>query len=234
MRTRSHMNQFFHDNARKIINELKAASKENIQALARFSIWNSIFIDEPIIPDTKIRNHFNNILRRHLIGVTSPQRFLFELAVYMIDLPDLYLKLIDMFPVPYSIAGRIAYRSVIQHIDPTPQNALENLKEAIYRYMPNPPQQVIQIVETNASRVTTFESYANQIVDIVPREVLEAIIRSFPPQERMKFSIKYGCTPPTVSLDLSSLPLTYEFLQSMADIEGVDMAKELIDDEDDE
>ena len=233
MRTRSHENQFFLDNARKIIYELKAASKENIQALARFSIWNSIFHDEPIIPDTKIRNHFNNIMRRHLIGCTSPQRFLFELSIFMIDLPELYLRLIDMFPVPYSIAGRIVYRTVINHIEMTPQNSTEMIHDAIQNFMPNPPQVVQQIAsnENKNMRLSTFETYVNQIVNVVPKELLEAIIRSFPPQQRMQYSIKYGCTPPKLNLDLSNLPMPFEFIQAIADIDGAEIAGELIDDD---
>ena len=232
MRTRFHENQFFLDNARRIITELKAASKENIQALARFSIWNSIFFDEPIIPDTKIRNHFNNILRRHLIGSTSPQRFLFELSIYMIDLPDLYLKLIDMFPVPYAIAGRIAYRTVINHIEKTSPDATEQLKSALYSFMPSPPQVVQELADSKGDKVATFEAYVNQIVNSVPHEVLEAIIRTFPPQQRLKYSIKYGCTPPKLDLDLSSLAMPFEFLQAIADIDGAEFASQLIDDTD--
>ena len=225
------MNQYFLENARKLISELKKASKENIQALARISIWNSIFIDEPIIPDTKIRNHFNNIIRRHLIGSTSPQRFLFELSVYMIDLPELYLKLIDMFPVPYAIAGRIAFRTVINSIDKTPENAVEHLKQTVSNNMPNPPQQLRQILETTGSMVNTFESYINQVVPLLPKEVLEALIRCFEPSKRMKYSIKFGCTPPKLLLDLSNLAMPYEFLQAIADIEGFDAAADLLNDQ---
>ena len=234
MRTRNHQNQFFMENAKRIINELKEASKDNIQALARFSIWNSVFIDEPIIPDTKIRTHFNNIIRRHLIGSTSPQRFLFELSVFMIDLPNLYLKLIDMFPIPYSVAGRIAFRAVSEKIDATPADATEQLKVIVSRYLPNPPPQISQIIEAKTNRVTTFESYINQLLPLIPREVLEGIIRTFPPKQRMKYSIKYGCTPPKLDLNLSNISLPYEFLQAIADIDGIEMANTLIEDDEDE
>ena len=230
-RSRSDPNAVFRESAQKIIKELKEASKENIQALSRFSIWNSIFVDEPIIPDTKIRSHFNNILRRHLIGSTSPQRFLFELSVYMIDLPELYLSLIDLFPFPYTVAGRLAYRAVVQHIEPTPETAEEDLIRAVAKYEKNPPAHILQLLDKKVDKVSTFEQFIGQIINKVHKEVLEAIIRCFPPQIRIKYSIKCGCTPPKLMLDLSKLSMPYEFLQAIADISGPEQATQLIDEE---
>ncbi|EAY02001.1 hypothetical protein TVAG_217380 [Trichomonas vaginalis G3] len=218
--------------AEHIVKELKIQSKENIKALSRISIWNSIFIDCPIIAETKIRDHFNNIIRRYLVGVTNTQRFLFELSVFMIDLPDIFCELIDHFPPPFAVAGRIAYRATINSLECKPADAEHKLQEAIRRDMVNPPDSLIEILadkKNGPRRLSEFVATIDRNSNI-PKSVLEAILKCLPPPERMQFSIKYGVPPPKINLNLSSLPLPFEFLEAIVDIDGKETLEYLIDD----
>lgn len=222
------------EDTERIIIELKKASKENIKALSRISIWNSIFTDCPLIAETKIRDHFNNIIRRHLIGVTSAQRFLFELAVFMIDLPEIFTELIDHFPPAYAIAGRIAYRATINSLEKKPDDAEQKLQEAIRREMISPPKELLQSITQSAQQSENLAKFVQSINpnQQIPKSVIEAILRCLSPPDRIRYSIMYGVPPPKINLNLELLALPLEFVEAISDIEGKDVAEFLVDPDD--
>lgn len=232
-RPRDNQQSILFREAESITKMLKEASKADEQAWARCSIWNKIFFDAQILPVFKTRDHFNNILRRHLIGVTDAQRFVFELAVYLIDLPEAFIRTLDLFPYPYQVAGKLAFRAVINSIRPTPPDAKEKFLRLCQHDMPIPSQQLLEALEYKKSDVD-LDSFLARLKEKVPKPIFEGFLSTRFPQERLKYSIKYGCLPPPIDLDLSTIEMPFEFVQAIADIEGLDVAQKLTEESEEE
>jgi len=228
-RESNHIN--FVKEAEGILKDIKLSTKTNFQALTRISIWNSVFPDNRIIPETNIRDHFNNILRRHLIGLSSSHRFLFELAVFFIDLPKLFLRILDFLPLPYGIAGRHAFRAVIDSIEPNHPDSQKIFIEKCMEKISNPLailHESNKLLKEDLNGSDKFVQKMYEELSKIDFLLFESYISCLYPPERMRYSILYGCVPPRILLDLSNISMPFEFLQAIADIDGINAAKSII------
>lgn len=214
----------------EIIDTLKGTSRDKQPSTARISLWNTIFTDARIHVSTDVAQHFLDIMRRHLIRCTTAQRFCFEMAVFLIDMPSEFHRVAAAMPSPYTIAMHIAFRVVHDKVERSAPTSKERFADKVMEEVP--PEQrvnVLSVLRSLQNDEAQVDRLISRLWSLISPLCFDLLLGSgiLPPHLRLHFALKYGRPMPVIRLDFENLDLPFEFLQSIADIEGEDMVRNI-------
>lgn len=200
---------------------LRGYQKEREPGFARISLWNNFFKDYPLYVVADPGQHFVDILRRHYLRATDATRFCFEIALWLIDLPEYFHQLASMFPVQYTIAMHIAFKILHEHIEPPAiANASAHLVHVVKEVPKEDWQHILDYIKGCSGSMLQLDSSLTKLRGIVSPYVLDIVLCVLPAPLRIHYAMRFGRPVPQVLLDYENLELPFEFIEAISDIEG--------------
>ena len=142
----------------EVVESLRGFGRDKHTPTARIALWNSVFSDVPLSPETDMGQHFVDIIRRHLVKCTDAHRFCFEMALLLIDLPSQFHRIASLLPAPYTVAMHIAFRVIHDSIDPSSPDAIEAFVNNIARELPKDQTGNVLNFESSATRQCEYRA----------------------------------------------------------------------------
>jgi hypothetical protein len=212
------------------IDSLRGIGKDQQVTSARISFWNRLFPDFDIPVTTDVGQHLVDIFRRHLLRSSSAQRFCFELAALFIDLPAEFLRIINFLPFPYTVAMRISFRAIHEHMEFSERGSVRDfVAKVLLELPPARVQQFSATVHSLQQDTVNSDRTVNKLSQILSPESFDMLLAVFPPHLHLRWALRHGRPLPRFSIDFQSISLPFEFLQAIADIEGEEAANAIVD-----
>lgn len=208
---------------------LKGPLRDKKVGVTRIAFWNMCFPDAQVPVTTQVKQHFVEILRRYAFGCTSAQRFCFELAAFLIDLPVEFGLIVSYLPAPFVVAMHIAFRALHEHIQcPAPAAPKTFLDRAALLLPPTKFALLENLIDSMCADSANVDMIIARVHNLMDFEVFDNFLQILPPFMRLHYALKYGRPPPRVEIDFDRLDLPFEFVQAISDIEGPEAVKDLI------
>ncbi|OHT03865.1 hypothetical protein TRFO_01594 [Tritrichomonas foetus] len=208
---------------------LKGVEKDSVASSARISFWNSLFPDNQYSLEAPVRQLLVDILRRHVIQITSVQRFCFELSALFIDLPGDFAKIISFLPYPYVTAMHISFRALNELIElPQKESTHSFIEKVIDELSPQKLTQLQTHIAAMQSDSLNIERIVNKVQQLLQPDTFDMFLQILPPHLRLHYALKYGRPYPRVKVDFERVRLPPDFIQAVADIEGAPAAIEMV------
>jgi hypothetical protein len=211
------------------LESLRGGVRDQQSSQGRISFWNRLFPDCAISVTTDIGQHLVDVLRRHLVRLTSAHRFAFEISALFVDLPCEFLRFISVFPFPYTVALKIAFRTIHDHLEYAERG---NIRDFISKVLPElSPTRIGQFsaaVKCLQQDVVNSDRAIHKLCQILSPENFDMLLAVVPPHLHLRWALKHGRPLPEFQINFASLPVPFEFLQAIVDIEGVEAADTLI------
>jgi hypothetical protein len=211
------------------IEALRGISKDQQPASGRISLWNRLFPDFDIPVTTDVGQHLVDIFRRHLLRCTTAQRFCFELAVMFVDLPGEFLRVVNFLPFSYSVALKIAFRAIHEHLEFSQRGSVRELVAKLVRELqPMRLSQFTASVHAIQHDPANADRAVNKLSQILSTENFDLLLGVMPAHLHLRWALRHGRPLPRFQMDFQSIELPFEFLQAIADIEGEETADAMI------
>jgi hypothetical protein len=195
--------------------------------ISRLALWNSVFPWVPVRVNTDIRLH----LAMRLFAYHSDHNtalLAFELAVLFIDIPEVLERLLSVFPLPIRIAVHIAHATLLNHVERPSREELAGIVDSVWCTLREERRPAfLALARALRDKGTELDSLVEPFED--NEAVLDSILALLPPLPRLRLALKYGRQIPRISLDFNHLNMPLEFLQAVADMDGVEATWPLID-----
>lgn len=195
----------------------------------RLTLWNAVFTDFQVAITMPIFEFFLLIIRRYVINQTSTHRFCFELAFLYIDLPEEFNALVRHFPVQYQTALVIASQEIYKRL-PTSDVSAETVRLVNSFRMTNErlfPEFKKYISQRKANEISE-DAFFKKMNFLLTWEQFDILLACQSPKVRLHYALKYKNPYPLITIDWKNLALPFEFLQAIADIDGLENAQALI------
>ena len=209
------------DNATQVF---KTLEKDQEAVSARISFWNSVFPDNQYSNETSARQVLMDIFKRHVINAVPAQRFCFELATLLIDMPAEFHKIVSLLPYPYVTALNIAFRTVNQCLEKPSNDSLQMFVEKVVDQLPQVKftQLYTQILALKAESLN-IDRIVNKIESILSTELFDMFLQVLPPHLGLHYALKYGRPYPKLIINFEQIQMPLDFIQAVTDIEGKDV-----------
>ena len=212
----------------KVFEDIISSFEEGFpdKSIAIFTIWNSLFPDCPVNCNSKIEDQVLVVLNKYIM-FRRTDRFCFEFSVLFLDDPKLFQKIVNLFPPPLSIAMRIAYNILTDHFEKVTPEKIYNFMDLSIKTIKD-PQRFSQIMKGFLAQQNSTRIVVKQMHALLNSECFNSFLSILPPQKHFHYSIKYNTIPPKLVIDFNHFSLPFEFLQTIADINGEEYALNLI------
>jgi hypothetical protein len=157
-------------------------------------------------------------------------RFCFEVAVLFMDLAEPFHLFASLCPLPLTVAMRIAYRLLYDHIEVVPA---EDRRQLVVEVCENLPREKViffkRLFFLLARGVSSIDTCIHELQDTTGCDpTFDKLLMLLPPKDRLHFALKYDSPLPRIDIDFGNIALTTEFLQAVADINGQEFAASLL------
>lgn len=220
---------------KQLVNKITEALRGGHQkgrepGFARISLWNGVFPDYPLYVVTDPAQHFVDILRRHHVKAIDASRFCFEMALWMIDQPDLFHSLASVFPAPYTVAMHIAFRLLYEHIEPAIGDSRDLFEQHVREEVPKDQwQHIFDLVKGLSGSMAQVETSIRGFNTALSDTGFDIMLNMLSDPLRVQYALRYGRPCPKVLIDINDLDLPFEFIQAVSDIEGCNVLGKLLD-----
>jgi hypothetical protein len=125
---------------------------------------------------------------------------------------------------------RIAFRAIHEHMEFAARGNCRDFVAKIVLELP-PPRlaQFGTAIHSLQQDAVNSDRTINKLSQFLTPENFDMLLAVFPPHLHLRWALRHGRPLPRFSIDFQSIPLPFEFLQAIADIEGEEAADAIVE-----